>query len=231
MLNKTKVLIVDDEVLISEQLNVILEDIGYQITDIAFNTESALVSLKENPPEIAILDIKMHGKNQGFEIAKYIKENMDIPFIFLSSFADNSTVNEASKFEPNAYILKPFNEANIYSTLKIVLSNHAKNNNFFEVRIGHEVFKIKEDDLLYIMSADKYIEIHTKTQTFLKRDSIDTFIQDNNLTGIIRIHRSYVVKLSNINSVKGKTIYIKDIELKISNTYLEDFNNAFNRID
>jgi DNA-binding LytR/AlgR family response regulator len=224
------VLIVDDEVLISEQLSVILEEIGYQVT-IAFDTESAINSLKTNQQELAILDIKMHGKNQGFAIAKYIRENMNIPFIFLTSFADSTTVDEASKFMPAAYILKPFNEANIYSTLKIVFNNHAINNIFFTIKVGHEVFKVKEDDLLYIMSSDKYIEIYTKTQMYLKRDSIDTFIQDNNLTGIIRIHRSYVVKLSNIDSVKGKTIYFKDKELKISNTYMEDFNNAFNRKD
>ena len=73
---KTKVLIVDDEVFISEQLNAVLIELGYRVTAIAYNTSTAIESLKSNPPDIAVLDIKMHGENQGFAIAKYIREHM-----------------------------------------------------------------------------------------------------------------------------------------------------------
>jgi DNA-binding LytR/AlgR family response regulator len=225
---KTKVLIVDDEVFISEQLNIILEELGYTVTDIAFNTESALNSLQTNPPDIAILDIKMHGVNQGFEIAKYIKQNMNIPFMFLTSFADKATVNEASELSPDGYLLKPFNEANIFSTLNIILNRHNKYNQYLDIKIGHELHKVKEDDLLYIMSSDKYIEIHTKSGKYLKRDTIDLFISDNKILGTIRVHRSYAVKLNKIDSVKGAIISINNKEIPISNTYKKDFKKAYN---
>ncbi|SDI56240.1 LytR/AlgR family response regulator transcription factor [Winogradskyella thalassocola] len=224
---KSKVLIVDDDVFISEQLNSILEDLGYQVTEIAFNAESALQALKTNPPDIAILDINMHGRNQGFEIAKYIRENLNIPFIFLTSFADESTVNEASKLTPDGYLLKPFNEATIFSTLNIVLKRHRKTNSHFNIKIGHEIHKVKDDELLFIMSADKYIEIHTKAKKYLKRDTIDHFIQENELKGMKRVHRSYAVKIDNIDSVKGSTIYINNQEIPISNTYKEAFKKAY----
>jgi DNA-binding LytR/AlgR family response regulator len=224
---KSKVLIVDDEVFISEQLNTILEDLGYEVTDIAFNTESAINSLHANPPDIAILDINMHGKNQGFEIANYINENLDIPFIFLTSFADEATVKEASKLTPEGYLLKPFNEANIFSTLNIVLNRYTKNNTYFNIKIGHEIHKVKEEDLLFIMSSDKYIEIQTKTKKYLKRDTIDNFIAENELTDICRVHRSYAVKLHNIESVKGAVININNEEIPISNTYKENFKKVY----
>lgn len=224
---KSKVLIVDDDVFISEQLNSILEDLGYQVTEIAFNAESAIQALKINPPDVAILDINMHGRNQGFEIAEYIRKNLSIPFIFLTSFADELTVNEASKLTPDGYLLKPFNEATIFSTLNIVLQRHRKNNNHFKIKIGHEIHKVKDDELLFIMSADKYIEIHTKTKKYLKRDTIDSFVQENKLIGINRVHRSYAVKLDNIDSVKGSVIYINNQEIPISNTYKEDFKKAY----
>lgn len=227
---KSKVLIVDDDVFISEQLNSILEDLGYQVSDIAFNAESAIHSLKTNPPDIAILDINMHGRNQGFEIARYIKDNVNIPFIFLTSFADESTVNEASKLTPDSYLLKPFNEATIFSTLNIVLQRHHKNNSYFNIKIGHEIHKVKDSDLLFIMSSDKYIEIHTKTKKYLKRDTINSFLQQNEQKGICRVHRSYAVKLDNIDSVKGSIIHINNLEIPISNTYKQDFKNAYNQL-
>ncbi|MBU2940003.1 response regulator [Lacinutrix sp. C3R15] len=226
---KSKVLIVDDDVFISEQLSSILEDLGYLVTEIAFNAESAIQALKTNTPDIAILDINMHGRNQGFEIATYIRENLNIPFIFLTSFADESTVNKAAKLTPDAYLLKPFNEANIFSTLNIVLNRYKKVNKYFNIKIGHEIHNLKEDDLLFIMSSDKYIEIHTKTKKYLKRGTINSFLQQKELKGICRVHRSYAVKLDNIESVKGNTIHINNLEIPISNTYKQDFKNAYNQ--
>ncbi len=78
----------------------------------------------------------MHGENQGFEIAEYIRDHMDIPFLFLTSFADESTVNEASVLTPEGYLLKPFNERDIYSTLNVVLKRYEKRSpNISDIRI------------------------------------------------------------------------------------------------
>lgn len=227
---KIKVLIADDDVFISEQLNSILEDLDYEVTAIAFNAESAIAALKTERPDIAILDINMHGRNQGFEIAQYINSHLNIPFIFLTSFADASTVKEASKLIPDGYLLKPFNEASIYSTLNIVIDRHLKNNSYFTIKIGHELHKVKTNDLLYIESSDKYIEIHTSTKKYLKRDSIDTFIKKNKIEGVCRVHRSYAVKIDNIDSVKGTLIHINNQKIPISNTYRETFKKRYNSL-
>ncbi len=227
---KSKILITDDDVFISEQLNSILEDLGYDVTAIAFNAESAIKALETNPPDLAILDINMHGSNQGFEIAKYINEQLQIPFIFLTSFADANTVKEASKLTPDGYLLKPFNEANIFSTINIVLNRYAINHSYFTIKIGHELHKVKEEELLFISSSDKYIEIHTSTKKYLKRDSIDGFITANKLTDVCRVHRSYAVKLTKIDSVKGAIIHIAEHEIPISNTYKTAFKDAYNAL-
>lgn len=117
---KKRILIVEDEVFIAEELSYIVQELGFEITDIAFDAQSAINSLKKSEPDLAILDIRMHGRNQGFEIARYIKENLDIPFLFLTSFADKTTVEEAALLKPSAYILKPFNNLDIYSTLSVL---------------------------------------------------------------------------------------------------------------
>ncbi len=155
---------------------------------------------------------------------------MDIPFVFLTSFSDKATVNEASELSPEGYLLKPFNEADIFSTLNVALTRSANKHPYFTIKIGHEVHKVKVDDLLFIMSSDKYIEIQTKTRSYLKRDGIDSFIKDNDLPGIIRVHRSYAVKTENVSSVKGSNLLINEYEIPISKTYEEAFKKAYNSL-
>ena len=230
---KIKVLIVDDEVFISEQIYAMLIELDYEVTAMAYNTLSAIESLQSNPPDLAILDIKMHGSNQGFVIAKYIRDQMDIPFVFLTSFADDATVEKASEFSPDGYLLKPFNERDIFSTLNIVLNRFEKKTTYFNIKIGHETHKVKLKDLLWIQSSDKYIEIHTKNRHYLKRDNIESFIDSNGLSMFIRIHRSYAVNINNIDSIKGRIINIGNHEIPISKTYYptlknhSTFNNLF----
>ena len=225
---KIKVLIVEDEVFISEQLNVILVELDYNVTSIAYDTPTAIESLNSNPPDLAILDIKMHGENQGFIIAEYIREHMDIPFVFLTSFADETTVKIASEFAPDGYLLKPFNERDIFSTLNVVLKRFEKKDLYFNLKIGHEVHKVKLNDLLWIQSADKYIEIHTTHKRYVKRDGIDSFMGTNNLDDLFRVHRSYAVNLTKIDSVKGQSILIGQIKIPISNSFYEGFLQVFN---
>lgn len=224
---KFKVLIVDDEVFISEQLKIILNDLNYEVTDIAFNSKTAIESLKTNPPDIAILDIKMHGENQGFEIAQFIRENMNIPFVFLTSFADTATVTEASELTPDGYLLKPFNEADIFSNLNVVLTRHAKKNAYFTIQAKHSVHKVKANELLWIQSSDKYIEIQTKNKRYLKRDGIESFLNDVDLPRVMRVHRSYAVNIENIDRVKGTTIFIEDHKIPVSKSYLDTFKIAY----
>jgi len=224
---RKKVLIVDDEVFISEQLSAILKGLGYEVQEIAFDAESAINSLKVDAPDIAILDIKMHGENQGFIIAKYIKDHLEIPYIFLTSFADESTVQEASKLEPDGYVLKPFNERDIFSTLNIILNKYIKKVKYIGLKVGHNVHKVKIEDFLWVKSSDKYIEIQTSQRSYIKRDGIESFIASNKLLGLIRVHRSYAVKIDKVDGVNGSTLLINNHEIPISKKYEKAFKEAY----
>ncbi|MCJ8290192.1 MAG: response regulator transcription factor [Crocinitomicaceae bacterium] len=225
-----KILIVDDEVFISEQLNKILTELNYLVTDIAFDAKSAITSIKNDPPDLVILDIKMHGENQGFDIAKYIRSEMDIPFIFLTSFANESTVKEASTFKPNGYLLKPFSKRDIFSTLEVVFKAFVRSVTYLTFKIGYDThnIKIKLEDLLWIKSSDKYIEIQTKERRYIKREGIDSFLNSNDLTGIVRVHRSFAVNLLNIQAVNNSNISINGNNIPISRKYANAFRAVYN---
>jgi two-component system, response regulator PdtaR len=117
-----KIFIAEDDVFASEQLKDLLSGMNYIVTGIGFDKESSVAILERDRPDIAILDIKMDGTYQGFEIAEHINKHYGIPFIFLTSYSDRATVDTAMKYSPIAYLLKPVSAGIMFSTLEIVKS-------------------------------------------------------------------------------------------------------------
>lgn len=221
-----KILIVEDEVFIAEELSAILKELNYEVTEIAFNAESAIESLNSNPPDLAILDIRMNGENQGFKIAKYINENLDIPFIFLTSFSDERTVVEASLLKPSAYVLKPFSDADIFSTLSIVFQSFQAGARNITIKIGRDSIVLDPEEILWIKSDDNYVELRTEDKRHLVRSTIDGFIEKYSLNNFIRAHRSYAVNIAKIESMNSKQMIINGVEIPISKKYIAGLRKA-----
>ncbi|MBL4652723.1 MAG: response regulator transcription factor [Flavobacteriales bacterium] len=224
---KIKILIAEDDVLISEQLNDILLDLGYEVTAIAEDAEVALNSIKQNIPDLAILDIKMHGSDQGLEIAEYINDNLDIPFVFLTAFADAKTVGDASAFNPAAYLVKPFNKQNIYSTLEVVLNNYQSKKQTIIIKNGKLDVKIEVSDILWIKADHVYIEIQTVSKKHVLRTSIDTFLKQYTVHQLQRVHRSYVINIDKVKAVNGQYLIIENEKIPISRKNREEVLAAF----
>lgn len=119
MLSSNQVLIVEDERAIAEDLRDILEDNGYQVVGIAHSYAKAVHLLKQNKVDIAILDIALKDNGSGIDVANHINNNYHIPFIFLTSFADNITIQEVVMTKPAAYLVKPFSELDIPPALAL----------------------------------------------------------------------------------------------------------------
>lgn len=132
------VLIVEDEALVAEDIALALEKNDFTVSAIAYSKEDALAALQSNTPDMAILDINLNGEMQGIEIASVIGELYHIPFIFLTSYSDKRTLTDAKFTEPAGYIVKPFTEAGLYSTLEVALYNYAQKNkrNFPAVQLS-----------------------------------------------------------------------------------------------
>lgn len=123
-----KVLIVEDEPLIAEDIASLLEKNDYVISAIAYTKEDALSELENDLPDLVLLDINLNGEPSGIEIAEKVNTVYNIPFVFLTSYSDRQTLEKAKYTEPSGYIVKPFNEAALYTTLEIALFNHAQKN-------------------------------------------------------------------------------------------------------
>lgn len=116
-----RILPVDDEVIIATQLQELLVSIGYDVPDIASSGEEAIGLAKTLKPDLIIMDIVMPGAIDGIAAAEKIRADLDIPVIFLTAYSDNTHTARAKQSDPLGYILKPFNENQIKSTVELAL--------------------------------------------------------------------------------------------------------------
>jgi len=123
-----KLLIIEDEPLIAEDIAQWLEKNEFVVSAVVYSKEDAMEQLHNNLPDMVLLDINLNGEMSGIDIADKINKVYNIPFIFITSYSDKQTLEKAKYTEPSGYIVKPFNEASLYSTLEIALYNHAQKN-------------------------------------------------------------------------------------------------------
>lgn len=128
-MSKLKVLIVEDEPVIAENLAVYLDNNDFEVSGIAYDSDEALRELKANVPDAVILDINLDSAQDGIDIAAYINRSVQVPFLFLTSYSDKDTLTRAKAVQPYGYIVKPFNEKTLLATLEIAISNHAAEKN------------------------------------------------------------------------------------------------------
>jgi two-component system, response regulator PdtaR len=102
---KGKILVVDDDRLVLATLTHGLMGAGYDIID-ADNGDDAILLAREHRPDLALLDIRMEGKS-GFDVAAYLREYCQVPFMFLSAFSDEQTVSQVKELGAVAYLVKP----------------------------------------------------------------------------------------------------------------------------
>ncbi len=120
-MKQEKILIVEDERIIALDLQRRLMRFGYPDPVITTNGLDALKAIDSNRPDIILMDIMLSSDFDGIETATIINEKYNIPLIFLTAYSDEKTVERAKKAEPYGYILKPFKEKELYTTIDIAL--------------------------------------------------------------------------------------------------------------
>lgn len=119
--NNGKILVVDDDRLVLATLSHGLAQAGYQVID-ADNGDDAILLAREHRPGLALLDIRMEGKS-GFDVAAYLREYCQIPFMFLSAFADEATLRQVKELGAVAYLVKPLDIQQIVPAVGAAFAN------------------------------------------------------------------------------------------------------------
>lgn len=121
MSTKGKILVVDDDRLVLATLTHGLAQAGYEVID-ADNGDDAILLAREHRPDLALLDIRMEGMS-GFDVAAYLREYLQVPFMFLSAFADEETVAKVKSLGAVAYLVKPLDIHQIVPAVEAAFAN------------------------------------------------------------------------------------------------------------
>jgi two-component system, response regulator PdtaR len=136
MTGKSKIFIIEDELLTAEGIKESLLGSGYSVTGMAATGADALEQIGKNRPDLALVDIKLKGDMDGIETARLLKLCVDIPVIYITAFSDPTIVERASHTGPYGYIIKPFGVLELITNIEIALHRHADDRSLKESECG-----------------------------------------------------------------------------------------------
>jgi DNA-binding response OmpR family regulator len=186
MIYKTKILIVEDEPQVANSIKLSLEEKGYTVVNILSTGEAALEYVGNNNVDLVLMDIVLESEMSGTEAAILIRKNFNIPIIFLTAFCNDFMIERAKLSQPFGYILKPFNDRELYATIEIALF---KSNLEQKQNILHLLFNIYKNVSRLI--------IREKEKQKLLKQICDIFIQNSSYSSAFIIELNEAKKIIN----------------------------------
>lgn len=226
-----KILIVEDELVIAEDLKETLEDLGYEVCGIAVSSKEALALIEEKSPDLALLDIQLKGGKDGIELAAEINANHRLPFIMLTSHADMHTINRVKEVNPYGYLIKPFNEKEILAGIELAMANFSKEqrrnreehpaqdfilNDSLFVRANGMLVKLKLQDIIYLEADANYTQVFAKDKKYVIRATLKDLEGKIDPNRFVRIHKSYLINLAEIEGIQADSVFISGKQIPIS---------------
>lgn len=137
-MSEIRILIIEDDPIIASDIADYLNNVDYKVSGVAYNPNMAFEELKNNLPDLVLLDINLNSDKNGIDIADFIYQNLSIPFIFLTSYSNREVLNKAKITEPSGYIVKPFDEDDLFATIEIALYNFAQKQKYTRPQLDFE---------------------------------------------------------------------------------------------
>jgi len=239
-----KILIVEDDFIIAEDIAQILQNAGYTITNILARGEEVIEAVQNQEPDLILLDITLAGKKSGVEVGEEIhKKFKTIPFIYLTSYTDQNTVEKAKHTFPAAYITKPFDERELEIAIELAIFNFSQNKNPHQegdqetlllkdcifVKKDNRFEKIELNQVLLVEASGHYLIFYTKDQKqFMIGGSLKSFLEKVRQNFFVQVHRSFIVNIENISGFDEEYVYVEKRNIPIGKTFRKDFIEKFN---
>lgn len=232
MSHKKTILIVEDEPIIADDIALTLEELSYEVGDIVDSGEKAIIYLKSNDPDLILLDINIKGNIDGIQLAHKINTQYQIPFVFISSLFDNTTIQRAKNTNPAGYIVKPFKESDLQVHIELALSKQAIDSNpkpnsdvlnHLFVRKEGAIIPLDFEQVDYVAADDNYAVFYIKGEKHIVSNTLKEVDEKLKSSGFCRIHKTYLVNLRKIDRIEHSVVFIKDQMLPIGKVYRKLF--------
>ena len=123
-MTKRRILVVEDEAIVAEDLRDTLETLGFEVTAAVASGKAAMEEVAKAAPDLILMDIVLKGDMNGVDTALEIAQSHAIPVVYLTAYADEETLAKAKVSAPFGYLIKPFDERELYTTIEMALYRH-----------------------------------------------------------------------------------------------------------
>ncbi|MFT4858700.1 MAG: two-component system response regulator LytT [Algoriphagus sp.] len=248
-MKEERILIVEDDISIAENIQEILELLGYVNIDIANSANQCIKVVKKNRPDLIFMDIKLKGDKDGIELGEIIKQMVDAPLVYVTSYSDPTIIERAKRVNPAGFIVKPFNTNDIHAIVEIVLYNKrtkpsnevtaVKTNTDSSFLVDDSVFikadnvfeKVPYTDLFYVEANGNMVTIFTKHRDYSIRKSMKEIEEILPSQFFLRVQKSFIVNLKQIESFNTKEIsLIGGSVIQVGRQYYNSFIAKLNTI-
>jgi DNA-binding LytR/AlgR family response regulator len=229
---KIKILIIEDEALIAEDMRLTLEDLGYEVIDCCYNYTEGASAIRRKEADLVMLDINLGGSDDaqnGLKLAAILQSEVKVPFIFLTAYSDTDTIRRATKLQPSGYLIKPVNAATVFAAIQTAIEHDGgktadpsgiERPDFFFVKVGAKNHKLLWDDVFCIEAGKNYVRLRISgsateypirgTLTFV----LDQLLPERLEAKFLRVNRSTSLNRRFITAFSGTRIYCSGLEFE-----------------
>jgi DNA-binding LytR/AlgR family response regulator len=212
-------LILEDDLIVAKHLQRIVLDCGVTDVRITNNVHDATHQL-ETKPHFCFFDLRIGNDLQGIE-AGFMAKQLGIPFAYITANTEDSILKKAISTFPDAYLSKPFNNADV-SALVEIFKQKAANQTRLKLKIQHPKEFIWIDEILYCEADSMYTKIYTPEIVVTQRINLSAIAQKLDKR-FIRIHRSFLVNTHHVHAYNGIFVSIKDKVMPVSRSHKKEW--------
>ncbi len=223
-MKEERILIVEDEISIAENIQEILELLGYVNIDIANSANQCIKVIKKYRPDLIFMDIKLKGDKDGIELGEIVKQMVDAPLVYVTSYSDPTIIERAKRINPAGFIVKPFNTNDIHAIVEIVLYNKrtkpvmesASTTSAPEspylvtdavfIKADNAFEKVPYEEIYYVEANGNMVSIFTRNREYSIRKSMKEIEEILPSHLFLRVQKSYIVNLTQIENFTTKEI-------------------------
>lgn len=248
---KTNVLVIEDESIVSKDIQHSLKKLGYNVVGSASTGEKAIELALDVKPDIVLMDIMLKGKLTGIEAAEEIRKALNIPVIYLTAYADEATLEKAKVTQPHGYIIKPFKEIDIHTSIEMAIYKHGKESevlkerdllyslvenkeskDFIFVKANSRLVKLKTSDIYFVEALKDYVVINALNTRYTIHSTMKDIQKKLPSDEFVRVHRSFIVRLDKISAIEQPNLILENDKkvIPIGGSYKDDLNRKINLV-
>lgn len=228
-MSKINVLVVEDESIVSKDIQHSLKKLGYNVVGAAATGEKAIELVRSEKPDVVLMDIMLKGDMSGIDTAEIVNKEVNIPIIYLTAYADEATLVKAKITEPYGYIIKPFKEIDLHTSIEMAIYKSVKNKevekerdllfsivegkdsqDFIFVKANSKLVKLKTEDIFFIEALKDYVVINTVDARYTIHSTMKDIQKKLGDENFIRVHRSFIVRLNKISAIEYPNLHLEE---------------------